>query len=116
MVPQTFKGFNAKVTLHADRVEIKRALTAKIGGAKDAVIMLTDVVEPLSKAPTRMLNGYVYLATNPDPEHLRIWADAPRTKIGGNPQAILFTWWQREAQAEFMTALEAARRALRPDA
>ncbi|MFJ7944764.1 hypothetical protein ACIQ6K_14125 [Streptomyces sp. NPDC096354] len=80
---------------------------ASAGGAKDAVIMLTDVVEPLSKAPTRMLNGYVHLATDPDPEHLRIWADAPRTKIGGN-RAILFTWWQREAQAEFMTALEAA--------
>lgn len=45
---------------------------ASAGGAKDAVIMLTDVVEPLPRAPTRMLNGYVHLATDPDPEHLRI--------------------------------------------
>lgn len=112
--PQTFKGFNAKVTLYEDRVEIKRALTARVGGARDCVVVLADLVQPLSKAPTPIINGYVFLATDPDPAHLSHWADAPKTRIGGQPQAILFTWFQRSAQAEFLAALDTAWRALRP--
>ncbi|MFD4522802.1 hypothetical protein ACFWP7_02450 [Streptomyces sp. NPDC058470] len=115
MNPQTFKGFNAKVTLYDDRIEIKRDLTARIGGAKGSVVALTDLVRPLSKPPTAWANGYVYLATDADPAHLNYWADAPKMKIGGQPQAILFTWFQRSYQAAFLAALDTAWRAVRPE-
>lgn len=115
MNPRTFKGFNAKVTLYDDRVEIERDRLAAIGGAKGSVVALVDLVKPLSKPPTAWLNGYVYLATDADPAHLSYWADPPKTKIGGQPQAILFTWFQRSAQADFLVALETAWRAVRPE-
>ncbi|MET8518258.1 hypothetical protein [Streptomyces sp. NPDC005077] len=106
--PQTFKGFKAKVTLYADRVEIKRALSARISGPKDAVVLLVDLVRPLSKPATPWINGYVYLATNSDLAHLSYWEDPPKMKIGGNPHVILFTWFQRTAQADFLSVLNEA--------
>ncbi|MFJ8598062.1 hypothetical protein ACIREM_04900 [Streptomyces shenzhenensis] len=114
MTVKTYKGFNAKVTLYDDRVEIKRGLTARIGGTEDCVVALTDLVQPLSKSPTPLLNGYVFLATDSDPAHLKYWADAPKTKIGGQRQAILFTWFQRSAQADFLAALLEAWGSVRP--
>ncbi|MEU9475689.1 hypothetical protein [Streptomyces sp. NPDC048191] len=104
-MPRTFRGFNGKAVLHDDRVEIKRALGARIGGAKSSVIPLPQLVKVISKPPTRWLNGWVYLATDADPAHLRYWADPPKTKIGGNPQAILYTWWQRDIQSDFIAAV-----------
>ncbi|MGW2822145.1 hypothetical protein ACWC24_14200 [Streptomyces sp. NPDC001443] len=114
MEARTYRGFNAKVTLYDDRVEIKRALTARIGGAKGCVVALADLVRPLAKPPTRLVNGYVFLATDADPAHLEYWANAPKTKIGGQRQAILFTWFQRQAQEDFLTALTEAWRSARP--
>ncbi|MFI6964500.1 hypothetical protein [Streptomyces sp. NPDC050149] len=114
MYPRTFHGFNAKAILHGDRVEIRRQLLAKVGGAKDVSLALSDIVKPLSKAPTLMVNGYVYLATDPDPARLSYWADAPRTQIGGARNAILFTWWQRHVQQDFVSAVEEALRSTRP--
>ncbi|MET8329897.1 hypothetical protein [Streptomyces sp. NPDC005181] len=115
MNPQTFKGYKAKVTVYADRLEIKRGLSARISGPKDAVVLFADLVRPLSKPATPWINGYVYLATDSDPAHLSYWEDPPKTKIGGNPQATLFTWFQRAAQADFMSALDVAWRAANPD-
>ncbi|MET9057189.1 immunity 53 family protein [Streptomyces antibioticus] len=108
MTPRTFRGFNGKAVLHADRVEIKRAFSARIGGAKGSVVPFSQLVKVISKPPTRWLNGWVYLATNPDPVHLSYWADPPRTKVGGNPQAIVYTWFQRDAQADLLAAVSEA--------
>ncbi|MFJ7947644.1 hypothetical protein ACIQ6K_28930 [Streptomyces sp. NPDC096354] len=105
MTPRTFRGFNGKAVVYPDRVEIKRALSARIGGAKSSVIPFPQLVKVISKPPTRWLNGWVYLATDPDPAHLYYWADPPKTKVGGNPQAIVYTWFQRDAQAEFIAAV-----------
>ncbi|WP_371598344.1 hypothetical protein [Streptomyces sp. NBC_00564] len=113
--PQTFKGFNAKVTLYNDRIEITRDLTAKIGGVKGSIVALVDLVQPLSKPPTAWVNGYVYLATNADPAHLSYWADPPKWKIGRQSQLILFNWFQRSNQAAFLAALDTAWRAVRTE-
>ncbi|WP_405903030.1 hypothetical protein OG696_17535 [Streptomyces sp. NBC_00656] len=110
MYPRTFHGFNAKAILHGDRVEIRRQLLAKVGGAKDVSLALSDILKPLSKGPTRMVNGYVYLATDLDPDRLSYWIDAPRTRIARAQNAILFTWWQRRVQQEFVSAVEEALR------
>ncbi|MFJ5268267.1 hypothetical protein [Streptomyces sp. NPDC088358] len=104
-MPRTFRGFNGEAVLYPDRVEITRALSARIGGAKSSVIPFPQLVKVMSKPPTRRLNGWVYLATDADPAHLRYWADPPKTRIGGNPQAIVYTWWQRGIQAEFIAAV-----------
>ncbi|MFE9856526.1 hypothetical protein [Streptomyces sp. NPDC005780] len=114
MHPRTFHGFNAKAILHGDHVEIRRQLLAEVGGAKDVSLALSDIVKPLSKAPTLMVNGSVYLATDPDPDQLSYWTDAPRTKIASAQNAILFTWWQRHVQRDFVSAVEEALRAWRP--
>ncbi|WP_405724206.1 hypothetical protein OG885_00050 [Streptomyces sp. NBC_00028] len=105
MTLRTFRGFNGKAVVYSDRVEIERALSARVGGAKSSVIPFTQLVKVISKPPTRWLNGWVYLATDPDPAHLDFWTDPPKTKVGGNPQAIVYTWFQRDTQAEFIAAV-----------
>ncbi|NEA60375.1 hypothetical protein G3I60_40990 [Streptomyces sp. SID13666] len=107
--PLSFKGYVASVTLHSDRAEIKRKLMGKATGAKDAVIPLQSVVKVLSRDPTRLLNGYVQLATEQDREHLRM-ATAEREKaVANNSRTVMFTWRQRET---FMAYLAAARAAV----
>ncbi|MFI2357344.1 hypothetical protein ACH5AG_22005 [Streptomyces anulatus] len=69
---QIFKGYVATVTLHAGRAEIKRKLMGKVTGSRDAVIPLADVIKVQSKEPTRLVNGYVQLATEEDRGQLRI--------------------------------------------
>ncbi|MFE4703473.1 hypothetical protein ACFRIC_41110 [Streptomyces sp. NPDC056738] len=64
----------------------------------------SQLVKVISKPPTRWLNGWVYLATDPDPAHLDYWAAPSKTKVGGNPQAVVYTWLQRDTQAEFIAA------------
>lgn len=114
MEARIYQGFNAKAILYEDRVEIKRGITARIGGAQDCVVLLADLVQPLSKTPTPFVNGYIFLATDEDSAYLEYWADAPWMKIGGQRQAILFNWFQRSIQAEFLAALTDAWRAARP--
>ncbi|MGW0993156.1 hypothetical protein [Streptomyces sp. NPDC002520] len=38
-----FRGSNGPAVVHDDHVEIKRALTARIGGARSSVVALADL-------------------------------------------------------------------------
>ncbi len=100
-----FMGFNGSAYVYGDRVELKKRLGQRVGGAIDAVVRFEEMLTPISKHPTLLLNGWVYLPTNSDPEHLAYWSDPPKTKIGKNPQIILFTWGQRKTQEEFIAAV-----------
>ncbi|MET7788123.1 hypothetical protein ABZS93_16140 [Streptomyces sp900116325] len=105
--PQVFKGYVATVTLHPGRAEIKRKLMGKLTGAKDTTIPLANVIKVLSKAPTRLINGYVQLATHEDQEQL-VLATAEREKaIANNSRTILFTWNQRETFEAYLAAANA---------
>jgi hypothetical protein len=106
--PQTFKGYVATVTLYADRVEIKRRLMGKITGARDAVVPLGSVIKILSKEPTRLVNGYVQLATEQDRARLVIATAEAERAIANNSRTVLFTWSQRQAYAEYLTAVTTA--------
>lgn len=106
--PQTFKGYVATVTLHPDRAEIKRKLLGKISGAKDAAIPLQDVIKVHSKEPTRLVNGYVQLATEQDREQLRTATAEKEKAIANNSRTVLFTWNQRETYAAYLTAASGA--------
>ncbi|MFJ7593477.1 hypothetical protein ACIQZO_40135 [Streptomyces sp. NPDC097617] len=102
--PQTFKGYLATVTLHAGHAEIKRKLAGKLTGAKDSVISLADVIKVISKPPTRLVNGYVQLATSADQGQLVV-ATAEREKaIVNNSRTVLFTWSQRETYERYFDA------------
>ncbi|WP_394427478.1 hypothetical protein [Streptomyces sp. SGAir0957] len=104
---QVFKGYVATVTLHADRAEIKRKLMGKVTGAKDSVIPLRDVIKVLSKEPTRLVNGYVQLATEQDRGQLRIATAEAEKAIANNSRTVLFTWNQRETYAAYLKAATA---------
>ncbi|MFI1677048.1 hypothetical protein [Streptomyces sp. NPDC020607] len=106
--PQTYKGYVASVTLHRDRAEIKRKMMGKITGAKDARIPLAAVIKVQSKEPTRLVNGYVQLATEEDREQLRIATAAAEKAIANNSRTVLFTWNQRETYAAYLAAATAA--------
>lgn len=102
--PQAFKGYLATVTLHSGRAEIKRKLAGKLTGARDSVIPLADVIKVISKPPTRLVNGYVQLATSDDQGQLVI-ATAEREKaIANNSRTVLFTWNQRETYEAYLGA------------
>ncbi|MEU6802516.1 hypothetical protein [Streptomyces neyagawaensis] len=105
--PQVFKGYVATVTLHADRAEIKRKLMGKVTGAKDSVIPLGDVIKVLSKEPTRLVNGYVQLATAQDQGQLAIASAEAEKAIANNSRTVLFTWNQRETYAAYLAAATA---------
>ncbi|MET8844868.1 hypothetical protein ACWDM8_19960 [Streptomyces rubiginosohelvolus] len=104
---QVFKGYVATVTLHADRAEIKRKLMGKVTGARDAVIPLADVIKVQSKEPTRLVNGYVQLATEEDRGQLRIATAEAQKAIANNSRTVLFTWNQRETYAAYLAAVTA---------
>ncbi|RDG37945.1 hypothetical protein [Streptomyces corynorhini] len=106
--PRAFKGYVATVTVHQDRAEIKRKLMGKITGNKDAVIPLASVIKVLSKEPTRLVNGYVQLATEDDRGLLVIATTEAERSIAGNPRTILFTWNQRETYTAYLAAATAA--------
>ncbi|KAB1149227.1 hypothetical protein F7R91_05570 [Streptomyces luteolifulvus] len=105
--PQAFKGYAATVTLYADRVEIKRKLMGKMTGARDSVIPLRNVIKVLSKEPTRLINGYVQLATEQDRGRLVIVTREAEKAIANNSRTILFTWNQRQAYAAYLAAVTA---------
>ncbi|MEU9345898.1 DNA translocase FtsK [Streptomyces sp. NPDC048278] len=103
--PQVYKGYTATVTLYTDRAEIKRKVMGKAGGAKDCVIPLGDVIKVQSKDPTRLVNGYVQLATAQDRTQLRhITGELQRTPAG-NSHTVLFSWNQRETYAAYLAAV-----------
>ncbi|MGW0854161.1 hypothetical protein [Streptomyces sp. NPDC002690] len=104
---QSFKGYVATVTLHADRAEIKRKLMGKMTGAKDCVIPLNDVIKVQSKEPTRLVNGYVQLATEEDRGQLRLATAEAQKAIANNSHTVLFTWNQRETYAAYLAAATA---------
>lgn len=106
MQSKKFMGFNGSAYVYGDRVELKKRLGQRIGGAIDAVVRFEEMLTPISRPPTFWLNGWVYLPTNADPEHLKYWTDPPKTKIGKNPQIILFTLGQRRNQEKFLTAVK----------
>lgn len=102
--PQVFKGYVATATLHADRAEIKRKLMGKITGAKDSTIPLASVIKVLSKEPTRLVNGYVQLATEEDRGRLAIASAETGKAMANNSRTVLFTWNQRETYAAYLAA------------
>ncbi|MFD5492261.1 hypothetical protein ACFWH4_04805 [Streptomyces sp. NPDC127091] len=106
--PQVFKGYVATVTLYADRAEIKRKLMGKITGVKDSVISLRDVIKVLSKEPTRLVNGYVQLATDQDRGQLAIATAEAEKAIANNSRTVLFTWNQRQTYAAYLAAATAS--------
>ncbi|GGQ90251.1 hypothetical protein ACH4NV_01000 [Streptomyces althioticus] len=106
--PQVFKGYVATVTLYADRAEIKRKLMGKVSGARDSVIPLGDVIKVQSKEPTRLVNGYVQLATEQDRGQLRIATAEAQKAIANNSRTVLFTWNQRETYAAYLAAVTAS--------
>ncbi|MBT1098343.1 hypothetical protein [Streptomyces sp. Tu102] len=95
------------MTLYADRAEIKRKLMGKVTGARDSVILLSDVIKVQSKEPTRLVNGYVQLATEQDRGQLRIATAKAQKAIANNSRTILFTWNQRETYAVYLAAVTA---------
>jgi hypothetical protein len=103
--PQVFKGYVPTVTLYADRAEIKRKLMGKVTGARDSVILLSDVIKVQSKEPTRLVNGYVQVATEQDRGQLRIATAEAQKAIANNSRTILFTWSQREIYAAYLAAV-----------
>ncbi|MEU3287829.1 hypothetical protein [Streptomyces longwoodensis] len=105
--PQVYKGYVATVTLYGDRAEIKRKLMGKLTGAKDVVIPLSQVIKVHSKAPTRLVNGYVQLATEEDRGQLAILTAEAEKAIANNSRTILFTWNQRETYAAYLAAATA---------
>ncbi|MFE4665660.1 hypothetical protein ACFRI7_07045 [Streptomyces sp. NPDC056716] len=102
--PSVFKGYVASVTLRTDRAEIKRKIMGKMTGAKDSVIPLRDVIKVLSKEPTRLVNGYVQLATEQDRGQLVITTAQAEKAIANNSRTVLFTWNQRETYAAYLAA------------
>lgn len=111
--PLTFKGHLATAAIHQDRVEIRRSRLGKLGGNKDAAVTLADVVGILSKEPTPLVNGYVFLATDADPARLRGFAARPAGQIAGNPHTVMFTWGQWKSFAAFLESADATWRANR---
>ncbi|MEU5097611.1 hypothetical protein [Streptomyces sp. NPDC020996] len=105
--PQAFKGYVATVTLYADRAEIKRKFMGKMTGARDSVIPLRDVIKVLSKEPTRLMNGYVQLATEQDRGRLVVATAEAEKAIANNSRTVMFTWNQRETYAAYLAAVTA---------
>ncbi|MGW4048454.1 hypothetical protein [Streptomyces sp. NPDC004721] len=112
--PQTFKGYSAVATLYPDRIEIRRNRLAKLAGHKGSITYFADVLKPHGKPPTRLVNGYVHLATENDPPHLRTAAVEISKTWTGNERSILFTWNQRDTQTKFLAAVLAAWRQAYP--
>jgi len=105
--PKVFKGYVATVTLHADRAEIKRKFMGKMTGARDSVTPLRNVIKVLSKEPTRLMNGYVQLATEQDRGRLVIATAEAEKAIANNSRTVMFTWNQRENYAAYLAAVTA---------
>ncbi|MER6421483.1 hypothetical protein [Streptomyces sp. NPDC001137] len=106
--PQVFKGYVATVTLYTDRAEIKRKLMGKMTGARDSVTPLRNVIKVLSKEPTRLMNGYVQLATEQDRGRLVVATAEAEKAIANNSRTVMFTWKQRETYAACLAAVTAA--------
>ncbi|WAU78518.1 hypothetical protein O1Q96_01440 (plasmid) [Streptomyces sp. Qhu-G9] len=104
---QVFKGYVATVTLYADRAEIKREFMGKVTGAKDSVVPLSNVIKVQSKEPTRLVNGYVQLATEQDRGQLRIATAEAQKAIANNSRTVLFTWNQWETCVAYLKAATA---------
>lgn len=103
---RTFSAYTSTVTLHANRVEIRRSALAHLAGNTDTVIALADILQVRWRDPSRLLNGCLFLATAEDARTvLTIAAQSERT-IGGNPHAIVLTWRQRETYEELKGELE----------
>jgi hypothetical protein len=113
-LPQSYKGHLATAVLHPDRVEFRRRWIARLGGNRSSTVLLADVLKVWQVPPTRMVNGHVHLMTAADPGALRNLTMETGQQPAGNPRAILFAWGQRETQAVFVAAVEAALQGLRP--
>ncbi|MFD6417033.1 protein kinase [Streptomyces sp. NPDC060194] len=100
-----FKGYMAVATLHSDRVEIRRSRIAKLAGHKDSTTYFSSVLKPHEKPATPLVNGYVHLATENDPPHLRLSTGDNSKSWVNNERSILFTWNQRDTQASFLAAV-----------
>ncbi|MGR8007077.1 hypothetical protein [Streptomyces hypolithicus] len=109
--PLTFKGWTATAVLHHDRVEFRRSRLAKLGGNTDATVAFSDVSRIVGKPPSLLVNGWVFLAMEADPDQLRSWADRPAKQIAGNPHAIMFTLARATSYAAFLASAEATWRA-----
>ncbi|GGQ35459.1 hypothetical protein GCM10010233_61530 [Streptomyces pseudogriseolus] len=85
----------------------------KVTGAKDSVIPLGDVITVQFKEPTRLVNGYVPLATEQDRGQLRIATAEAQKAIANNFRTVLFTWNRRETYAAYLAAVTAGAQAQR---
>ncbi|WP_338703961.1 hypothetical protein V2W30_34640 [Streptomyces sp. Q6] len=63
----------------------------KASGASNSVIPLRDAIKVQSKEPTRLVNGYVRLATEEDRGQLRIATAAAQKAIADSSRTVLFT-------------------------
>ncbi|WP_093797551.1 hypothetical protein [Streptomyces sp. Wb2n-11] len=72
---------------------------------------LTDVVKILSREPTLLVSGYVFLATDAGPGRLRDSASRPAGRIAGNPHTVVFTWTQWKSFTGFLESADATWRA-----
>jgi hypothetical protein len=106
--PVTFKAYLASLTLHQDRVEITRKFMGKIGGARNAVIHLSNVPKVQYKEPSRLINGYIYFADLTDPARITAWNTDTEKQIAGNSHAVMFTWQQRDTFTKARNAIDAA--------
>ncbi|WP_369265160.1 hypothetical protein [Streptomyces sp. R35] len=106
--PQVFKGYVATVTVYTDRAEIKRKLMGKMTGARDSVIPFGEVIKVQSKELTRLVNGYVQLATEQDRGQLRMATAETQKAIANNSRTVMFTWNQRETYTAYLAAVTAS--------
>lgn len=106
--PQVFKAYLSTVTIHQDRIEVKRPRLAKIGGNRDAVIPIADVIIVQVKDPTKLVNGHVFLETIEDHKSVTVWSTDNSKQVAGNPHAVMFTWQKRDRFNAFVAAIQAA--------
>ncbi|WUI03938.1 hypothetical protein OHR68_19785 [Spirillospora sp. NBC_00431] len=106
--PQTIKAHQATVTLHADRVEIRRRGLGRVASDAHTVIPLAEIVQVQWKDPTLLVNGCVFMATAEDVKTVKALGTSKQKAIGGNPHTVLFTSYQRGRYADLRAALKAA--------
>ncbi|MGW0551133.1 hypothetical protein [Streptomyces altiplanensis] len=92
-------------------MKIRPCRLGKLGGNKGVTAALADVVKILSREPTPLVNGYVFLATDAGPGRPRGFASRPAGQIAGNPHTVMFAWARWKSFAAFLESADATWRA-----
>ena len=72
------------------------------------MIPFKDVIKVHFKDPSRLVNGYVHLATEQDRGQLRIATAKAQRAVANSSRTVIFTWNQRESYAAYVEAVTAA--------